>query len=106
VLARPGRLEPRLAVAAAAAAAGVLLSLPALHALPGISLVLVGALGGGAAAGLAVEAILALHVVVVPSAAIGTLLPITLGLGDSLRPGETMAGPRTASTARRLARPR
>src|SRR5262249_56212470 len=80
VLARPGRLEPRLAVAAAAAAAGVLLSLPALRALPGISLALVGALGGGAAAGLAVEAILALHVVVVPSAAIGTLLAITPGL--------------------------
>ena len=99
VLARPGRLEPRLAVAAAAAAAGVLLSLAALRALPGISLALVGALGGGAAAGLAVEAILALHVVFVPSAAIGTLLPITLGLGDSLRPGETMAGPLAANTA-------
>jgi spermidine synthase len=99
VLGRPGRLEPRLAVAAAVAAAGVLVSLPALRALPGISLALVGALGGGAAAGLAVEAILALHVVFVPSAAIGTLLPITLGLGDSLRPGETMAGPLAASTA-------
>src|SRR5262249_34554517 len=45
------------------------------------------------------EAILALHVVFVPSAAIGTLLPITLGLGDSRRPGETMAGPLAASTA-------
>ena len=99
VLARPGRLEPRLAVAATVAALAVLASVPALRALPGISLALVGSFGGGAAAGLAVEALLALHVVFVPSAAIGSLLPISLGLGDSLRPSTAMAGPLAASTA-------
>jgi spermidine synthase len=99
VLARPGRLEPRLAVAATVAALAVLASVPALRALPGISLALVGSFGGGAVAGLAVEAVLALHVVFVPSAAVGSLLPISLGLGDSLRPSTAMAGPLAASTA-------
>src|SRR5262249_6292620 len=85
VLARPQaldvRLQPWLAGAAALGAAAVLASTLALRVLPGASLALARSLGATAApAGLAVEAILALHVVFVPSAAIGALLPLSLAL--------------------------
>jgi spermidine synthase len=100
VLRRPGRLEPALATAAALAGLAVLASTLALRLLPGMSLALVRALGTtGAEAGLAVEAVLALHVVWIPSAAIGAILPLAVGLGDPVRPGRAMAGPLAANTA-------
>src|SRR5262245_51573330 len=100
VLARTERLQPWLAGAAALGAGAVLASTLALRVLPAASLALARSLGATTApAGLAVEAILALHVVFVPSAAIGALLPLCLGLGDPARPGRALAGPLAANTA-------
>jgi spermidine synthase len=94
------RLQPWLAGAAALGAGAVLASTLALRVLPAASLALARSLGATTApAGLAVEAILALHVVFVPSAAIGALLPLCLGLGDPARPGRALAGPLAANTA-------
>src|SRR5262249_52331098 len=79
-LARAVRPEPWLAGAAGLGAAAVLASTLALRVLPAASLALARALGATtASAGLAVEAIVALHVVFVPSAAIGAILPLCLG---------------------------
>jgi spermidine synthase len=100
VLARTVRPQPWLAGAAALAAGAVLASTLALRVLPAASLALARSLGATTApAGLAVEAILALHVVFVPSAAIGALLPLCLGLGDPAHPGRALAGPLAANTA-------
>jgi spermidine synthase len=97
---RDVRLQPWLAGAAALGAGAVLASTLALRVLPAASLALARSLGATtAAAGLAAEAILALLVVFAPSAAIGALLPLCLGLGDPARPGRALAGPLAANTA-------
>ena len=99
-LARGARVQTWLAGAAAVGAVAVLASTLALRVLPAVSLALARALGATTEpAGLTVEAILALHVVLAPSAAIGALLPLCLGLGDPVRPGRALAGPLAANTA-------
>ena len=99
-LARGARVQTWLAGAAAVGAVAVLASTLALRVLPAVSLALARALGATTEpAGLTVEAILALHVVLAPSAAIGALLPLCLGLGDPARPGRALAGPLAANTA-------
>jgi spermidine synthase len=99
-LGRGARVRTWLAACAAVAAGAVVASTLALRVLPAASLGLARALGAATApAGLAAEAILALHVVFVPSAAIGALLPLCLGLGDPARPGRALAGPLAANTA-------
>ena len=95
-----GRRETQLAGVAAVAAITVVASTGALRVLPAASLALVQSLGGtGLATGLVVEAILATLVVFLPAAAIGTVLPLSLGLGDSRRPERALAVPLAANTA-------
>jgi spermidine synthase len=87
-----------LPAAAGLAAVAVLGSTLALRALPRASLALAHA-AGGAGAGLAAEVALALLVVFVPSAAIGAILPLTLGWTEARNPGRALAGPLAANTA-------
>ena len=94
------RLAPRLGSAFAALATATLLSLLALRALPGASLLLVRGLRvTGPGAGLAVEAVLAALVVLVPAIALGTIFPLVLALDGTDAPGRSMGRVLAANTA-------
>jgi len=80
-LGRPGAVAPRLAAVEVGIALAVAASLLALRALPGASLVLIRGLAvTGPGAGLAVEAALALAVVLLPATLLGAAFPLTLAL--------------------------
>src|SRR5262245_25342229 len=96
-LRHPGRATARLAGAAGLGALTLVLSLATLRALPSMRIALARA-AATPAAGLAAEALLALVVVFVPSAAIGAILPLTLDAQDARDPGRALSGPLAANT--------
>jgi spermidine synthase len=98
VVARVERPTRALAIAGGVATIALVLSTVALHALPGLSLALAHATPDPGLR-LAGEAVLALLVVLVPSAAIGAVLPLTLAFGDRQDPAEALAAPLAANTA-------
>ncbi len=97
VLRRTARSAPWLAGAAALGAVTIVLSLAALRGLPAASLALAHA-ARTPGAGLASEAVLALLVVFFPSAAVGALLPLTIGAEDVRDPGRALSRPLAANT--------
>jgi spermidine synthase len=100
VVRRGGSLVPPLAAAAAAGGIAVAASILALRVLPAMSLSLAQAFGATTAStGLIVEAILAVHVVFVPAACIGAILPLAVGLGDAASASRAIAVPLGANTA-------
>ena len=99
-LGRAGAPEAWLGIAFVALALATLLSRLALRALPGASVLLVRGLGViGPGAGLAVEAALAVLVVLVPALALGAIFPLVLGLAGAAAPGRAMGRVLAANTA-------
>jgi spermidine synthase len=100
VLRRTTAVARWLAIAAASLAIALVGSRFALSALPDVSLAAIRALGvRGPGAGLAVEALLALLVVLLPAVLLGTMFPLTLALAGSASPGSAMARVLAANTA-------
>jgi spermidine synthase len=98
LLRRPSAARSWLAGTAACLAIAMVASRFALSALPDVSLVAIRALGvRGPGAGLAVEALLALLVVLLPAVLLGTMFPLTLALAG--RPRSAMARVLAANTA-------
>ena len=91
---------PPVGGALAVAAALVALSRIVLETLPALSLALIVRLGvTGAAAGLAIEALLTLAVVLPPATAVAALLPLLLPRADAARPSAALARLLAANTA-------
>jgi spermidine synthase len=96
---RPGPVAPRLGAASALLALATVGSVFALRALPDTMVLAARWLGvAGPGAGLAVEAGLAVLVVLVPATALGALFPLCLALGGWGTPGRAMGRVLAANT--------
>jgi spermidine synthase len=107
LLARPGPVEPRLATVYGLLALATAVSIAALAAVPDAAAALARALRvSGPGAGLAVEAVLAVGIVLPPVVALGAAFPLLLGLaaGDTPRAtGRVLAANTTGGIAGALA---
>jgi spermidine synthase len=100
LLARPDAVTSRLVTVLLVLAIAIAASAVALGTLAAVGLQLVRALGAtGSGAGLAVEACLALLVVLVPATGLGTVFPLVLALAGEAAPGAALGRVLAANTA-------